>query len=273
MLVTLAAALVHTTALDRTTTMEQTPFSTTISPTNATEPTITEDNMMTEHGGSTISSQLDTTPNNSTGRSDSVESTASMAKPDATRGNTNTSSLLSNDFVFTSTWILVIAVGGFTLLTAMPLLTIMMLIVALGCVCKQYKRMKKQLIVATETVASNNDYREMTTAMNSDVMLRNIVILDGIDTDTNVAYGQTSTVVESCDTRRNIMTTQNTEADGQQYESNNIVMTGDSVAYGRTSVLVEATTGCDGMATQDDSVETDGESDYVISDVYASIDT
>ena len=263
-------AMVTSTATTSTTEQNVT-LSTTTSPTTTSEdisgPAIT-DNTTTENAGMTTD-QLATFSNNT---STSVESIATVTKPKLTN-ETNMLSLLNNDFVFTSTWIIVIAVGGFTLLTAMPLLIIMILIVALGCVCKKYKRMKKRLIAPAETVASN-DYREMTTAMNSNVVLRNIVILDGIDTGTNVAYGRTSTVVESCDIRKNTMTTQNTEADGQNNKSNNnIVMTGDNVAYGRMSVLVEGTAGCDDMATQDDTEEADGDADYVINDMYDSIDT
>ena len=261
-----------TPTVDTSTTDQNVTLSTTTSPPatseDVSEPAITDDTT-TENARMTTTDRLATFFNIT---STFVESIATMAKPKVTN-ETNMLSSLSNGFVFTSTWIIVIAVGGFTLLTAMPLLIIMILIVALGCMCKKYKRMKKRLIMPAETVASNNDYREMTTAMNSDVVLRNIVILDGIDTGTNVAYGQTSTVVESCDIRKNTMSTQNTKADGQNYESNNIVMTGDNVAYGRMSVVVEGTTGCDDMATQDDTAEDDGDTDYVINDVYDSIDT
>ena len=186
---------------------------------------------------------------------------------------------MSSEFELTSTWIIVIAVGGFTVLTAMPLVIIMILIVALGCVCKKYKRLKKRFTLPPlDTAAtSNRTTTEMTTTtMNSDVILRNVVIMDGIDTGTNVAYGRTSTISESWDVRKNSMSMQNTtEADRQNYERNSIVMSGDNAAYGRMSAIVEGTTGVnDGfMVTQDDMGDDDGDPDYVINDVYDSIDT
>ena len=276
---------VPTTAMASHTTsaMEQTAFPTTAStPTNASENTTTDHrydhNGTTEYAGSTTSGQFITDSNTSTGAS--VDSTATLAKPDdETQQNTNASSLLSSEFELTSTWIIVIAVGGFTVLTAMPLVIIMILIVALGCVCKKYKRLKKRFTLPPlDTAATSNrtTTEKTTTTMNSDVILRNVVIVDGIDTGTNVAYGRTSTISESWDVRKNSMSMQNTtEADRQNYERNSIVMSGDNAAYGRMSTIVEGTTGVnDGfMVTQDDMGDDDGDPDYVINDVYDSIDT
>ena len=129
-----------------------------------------------------------------------------------------------------------------------------------------------------ETVASGNHITELTTTttMDNDVIMRNTVIMDDIDTGDNVAYGRMSTVVESCDIRRNTMTTQSTETDRQNCESNtNIVLledidTGGNVAYGRMSVVVEGQG--DDMTLQD-TAEDDEDTDYVINDMYASIDT
>ena len=243
-LVTLAAALVlvHSTS-------SSTPIMpmTTVLPTLTTSPQATFTEPATIHG--TATDKLTTLS--------SVESTATM----------------TNGFVFTSTWILVIAVGGFTLLTAMPLLIIMILIVALGCTCKKYKRMKKRLIAPTEIVASNNYYGEVPTAMESDVERRNIICLDDIDTGENVAYGQTTAVVERCNAADNIvMTMQNAETDRQSSESssNNVAMVEDT-GHDRMSTEVK---GRDDTNTEDDTRETNVETDYgsyVINDLYDSI--
>ena len=115
--------------------------------------------------------------------------------PQRTRAST-----LGNGLALSSTWIIVIAVGIFTVVTVLPLVIIMILIVALGCVCKTYRRLKKRLnnIVSQEIVASNNYGRDLTTnTMEGDVVLKNIVMLQDIDTDDNVAYGQVNTVVDS----------------------------------------------------------------------------
>ena len=132
-----------------------------------------------------------------------------------------------------------------------------------------------------DTVASSNrTTAEMTTVMNNDEILRSIVILDGIDTDTNVAYARTSTMSESQDIRKNTMTTPNTEAAGgcnynrhTSTSSMMMMMSGDSAAHGRLSLVVEGTAagGEEEMAMQDDTAEDDGDEDYVINDMYDSI--
>ena len=234
---------------------------TTISPQAISE----DDNMTTENTGTTTD-QLATFFNIT---STSVESIATMTKPKVTN-ETNVLSSLNNDFVFTSAWIIAIAVGGFTLLTAMPLLIIMILIVALGCMCKKYKRMKKRLITPTEIVASNNHYGEMPTAMESGVELRNILYLDDIDTGENVAYGRTTAVVERCDIADN-MTMQNAETDRQSCETRNNIATVEDIAQDGMSTEVK---GCDNMNIEDNTAETNGETDcgsYVINDLYDSI--
>ena len=265
---------VPTTAMDMSmsTTTET---ATTTSSRSTQESTIADDDIMTtdQAVGSTTSFTADLS-------STSAEINATTATPEVTHGNINAPLLTINGFEFNTLWTVVLAAGGFTLLTVLPLLIIMILIVALGCMCKKYKRLQKRLTMQQETVASSNHTAtEMTTAMNnSDVVLRNIVILDGIDTGTNVAYGRTSTIVESCDIRKNAMTTENaTEADEQINETNDdIVMTGDNVAYSMMSEVVEGATGpgADDNETvvQDDTGEDDGEEDYVINDMYASID-
>ena len=220
----------------------------------------------------------------------SVESTAAMTELEGTLGDNNatSSSPLSNRFVLSTTWKIVIIVGGFTVLTALPLVIIMILIVALGCMCIRYKRLKNRLSMPLDTIiaGSNCTTMEMTTMMNNnqyDEVPRNIVILDGIDTDTNVAYGRTSTMMsESQDIRKSIMITPNTEAAGERDYNRNtssssiLMMSGGSAAHGRLSTVsvVEGTVAAgdeEEMALHNDTAEDDGDDDYVINDMYDSI--
>ena len=210
--------------------------------------------------------------------------TATMAKPKVTHGDANapSSSSLSDGFELTSTWIIIIAVGEFTVLTAMPLVIIMILIVAFGCVCKKYKRLKKQLFVPTEVVASSNYCTEMTTSTvkESDIVLTNIIFLDdNIDTDDNVAYGHMARVVERCDMADNMPTMQNAETDRaretRESSHNNLATVEDNTIgntdHDRTSTGVKDHD--DNTISEDDAAEANGETDYVINDLYESIRT
>ena len=226
----------------------------------------------------------DTTQNDT-----SMESTAAMTELEGTLGDNNatSSSPLSNRFVLSTTWIIVIIVGGFTVLTALPLVIIMILIVALGCMCIRYKRLKKRFSMPLDNIASSNcTTMEMTTMMNNnqyDEVPRNIVILDGIDTGTNVAYARTSIMMsESQDIRKSIMITPNTEAAGERDCNRNtssssiLMMSGGSAAHGRLSMVsvVEGTVAAgdeEEMALHNDTAEDDGDDDYVINDMYDSI--
>ena len=138
----------------------------------------------------------------------------------------------------------------------------------------------------TIIAGSNCTTMEMTTMMNNnqyDEVPRNIVILDGIDTDTNVAYGRTSTMMsESQDIRKSIMITPNTEAAGERDYNRNtssssiLMMSGGSAAHGRLSTVsvVEGTVAAgdeEEMALHNDTAEDDGDDDYVINDMYDSI--
>ena len=219
----------------------------------------------------------------------SVESTAAMTELEGTLGanNATSSSPLSNLFALSTTWKIVIIVGGFTVLTALPLVIIMILIVALGCMCIRYKRLKKRLSMPLDNIASSNcTTMEMTTVMNNnqyDEVPRNIVILDGIDTNTNVAYGRTSTMMsESQDIRKSITITPNTEAAGERDYNRNtssssiMMMSGGSAAHGRLSTVsvVEGTVAAgdeEEMALHNDTAEDDGDDDYVINDMYDSV--
>ena len=255
-----------------------------------TEPVITRDT--TEFDGTTepvttcdtteTTDQLSTPTDSISTYADS--SIATMAEPKVTHGDTNapSSSSLSNGFELTSTWIIVTVVGGFTVLTAMPLVTIMILIVALGCVCKKYKRLKKQLFVPTEVVASSNYCTEMTTstAKESDIVLTNIIFLDdNIDTDDNVAYGHMARVVERCDMADNMPTMQNVETDRaretRESSHNNLAMVKDNTVgntdHDRMSTGVKDHD--DNTISEDDAAEANGETDYVINDLYESIPT
>lgn len=287
--ITLASVLVLTLSPTTTVSVTTPTMSTTITETTTimeiTSHTTTEQSALSTTGEattsppatSTVDAQLLTT-NNTTEFTETHETTE---KP-ATSHHNGTSVETHGHFAFllsnvTSTQLIIITVGGFTVLTAMPLVIIMILIMALGCMCKKYKGLKKRLTMPAENVASINHTTEMTTTMDNDVLLRNIVILDGIDTGENVAYGRTSTVIESCDnnTRRNTMSIQSTETDRQNYQSSNSVLledvgTGGNVAYGSMSVVIEDH-GNDG--TIQDTAEDDGDTDYVINDMYASIDT
>ena len=223
----------------------------------------------------------DTDASELTSNGTSVESTATVTELEGTLrdNNTSSSSSISNRLVLSTTWKIVIIAGEFTLLTALPLVIIMILIVALGCMCKKYKRLKRRFTMPLDTVASSNrTTAEMTTVMNNDEILRSIVILDGIDTDTNVAYARTSTMSESQDIRKNTMTTPNTEAAGgcdynRHTSTSSMMMSGDSAAHGRLSLVVEGTAagGEEEMAMHDDTAEDDGDEDYVINDMYDSI--
>ena len=138
-----------------------------------------------------------------------------------------------------------------------------------------------------DTIASSNcTTTEMTTVMNNnqyDEVPKSIVILDGIDTDTNVAYARTSTMMsESQDIRKNIMTTPNTEAAGERHYNRNtssssiLMMSGGSAAHGRLSIVsvVEGTVAAgdeEEMALHNDTAEDDGDDDYVINDMYDSV--
>ena len=242
----------------------------TISPTNSTEPT--------EFGGTTTATDQLTTSSNATS-----DSYVAMTELEGTLGHNNasSSSSISNRFVLSTTWKIVIIAGEFTVLTALPLVIIMILIVALGCMCKKYKRLKNRLIMPTEIVASNNYSREMTTAMESGVMLSNIKFLDDdIDTGDNVAYGQMTRVVEGRDNMPdNIMTTQNTDTDRQSGASSidNVMTVEDNGADNtdHDGMSTEVKDHDDGTAAEeDDTAESNGQSEcgsYVINDLYESI--
>jgi hypothetical protein len=272
-----ASVLVHstsptavpTTAIDYITTTEEAASSTTSSRTDSSELTTTA---ATDDDNATEST---------------TSSTATMTEPEITLGKTNATSS-SNHFVFTSTWIIVFAVGGFTVLTALPLVIIMILIVALGCMCKKHKRLKKRFAMPLDTITSSNrTTTEMTTVTNNDYAVRNILILDGIDTGNNVAYARTSTISESRDIMQNTMMIPNTEeagGGGCNYKRHSTMMMtpgGDSVAYASMSMVVQGTAAAAGdaaasddkMAMQDDIEEDEGDSDYVINDMYDCIDT
>lgn len=138
-----------------------------------------------------------------------------------------------------------------------------------------------------DNIASSNcTTMEMTTVMNNnqyDEVPRNIVILDGIDTNTNVAYGRTSTMMsESQDIRKSITITPNTEAAGERDYNRNtssssiMMMSGGSAAHGRLSTVsvVEGTVAAgdeEEMALHNDTAEDDGDDDYVINDMYDSV--
>ena len=294
-LMTLARALVLVHTQTNTTEPLITHNTTTNSSTNVTELPTTQNTIIslttvmepaTTHD-TTILSTTDATHGNiiPTTSGSYVESTATVTKLEETLGHNNasSSSSISNRFVFTTTWKIVIIAGEFTVLTALPLVIIMILIVALGCMCKKYKRLKNRLIMPTEIVASNNYSREMTTAMESGVMLSNIKFLDDdIDTGDNVAYGQMTRVVEGRDNMPdNIMTMQNADTDRQSGESSNdnIVTVEDNTAgstdHDRMSTEVRGHD--DGTAAEDDdTAESNGDSEtecgsYVINDLYESI--
>ena len=273
-LITLARALVLVHS-QTDTTEPLTADSTTIkSSTNVTKPLTTLEQPTTQFDVKTVATDELATSSNA----NYIESTVAMTELERTLGDNNmtSSSPLSNRFILSTTWIIIIIVGGFTVLTALPLVIIMILIVALGCICKKYKRLKNRLITPTEIVASNNYNREMTTAMEDGVMLSNIKFLDvDIDTGDNVAYGQITRVVEAHD---NTADNNNADTDRQSDETaNDNVVT---VEGGNTAGSTEH----DGMGAEvighDDgaTAESNGDSEtecgsYVFNDLYESIQT
>ena len=194
--------------------------------------------------------------------------------------NATSSSPLSNRFVLSTTWIIVIIVGGFTVLTALPLVIIMILIVALGCICKKYKRLKNRIITPTEIVTSNNYNREMTTAMEDGVTLSNIKFLDvDIDTGDNVAYGQITRVVEGRDNTADniIMTIQNADTDRQSDETANdniVTVEGNTAGSTEHDGMGAEVKGHDDGATAESNGDSETEcGSYVFNDLYESIQT
>ena len=274
-LITLARALVLVHSQTDTTEPLTADSTTTKSSTNVTKPLTTLEQPTTQFDGTTVATDELATSSNA----NYIESTVAMTELEVTLGDNNatSSSPLSNLFVLSTTWIIVIIVGGFTVLTALPLVIIMILIVALGCICKKYKRLKNRLITPTDIVASNNYNREMTTAMEDGVMLSNIKFLDvDIDTGDNVAYGQITRVVEAHDNTADNMPIQNADTGRQSDETaNDNVVTVEGNTAGSTEH--------DGVGTEvkghDDgaTAESNGDSEtecgsYVVNDLYETVD-
>ena len=282
-LITLARALVLVHSQTDATEPLTADSTTTDSSTDVTEPLTTlnaivsptTEQATTQFDGTTVATDELATSSNAS----YVESTAAMTELEVTLGDNNvSSSLLSNWFVLSTTWKIVIIVGGFTVLTALPLVIIMILIVALGCMCKKYKRLKNRLITPTEIVASNNYSREMTTAMEDGVTLSNIKFLDiDIDTGDNVAYGQMTRVVEGRDNTADNMTIQNADPYMRSNETTNdnvVTVEGNTAGSTEHDGMGAEVKGHDDGATAESNGDSETEcGSYVFNDLYESIQT
>ena len=210
-----------------------------------------------------------------------------------TQGTGFSSIIFSSDaFTFTPTVILLVGVGGFAVLVALPLLIIMILIVALGCVCKKYKRLKKRFTLLPpppQIIASTTQSREPPTSSEKEnsVILKNIEMLNVSENGTEYIVVESQAVAKEDDSSTVQQTQQTSDEKGSETKNDGLTVdapmvddidTGDNVAYGRLSLLSEshdvARDEASNLEDREEEVDrdTDETGSYVINDLlYSSI--